>query len=74
MITASLGTTLLILLLETVWLLPVLDARAELVITGAEPPFSRMHLIYIAFDAIKVIALMTLGIATVRHYLKGSER
>ena len=72
--TATLGTALLILLLETVWLLPVLDARAELVITGAEPPFSQMHLIYIAFDATKVIALMTLGIATLRHYLKECER
>jgi len=70
--TATLGTALLLLLLESVWLLPVLDARAELVITGAEPPFSQMHLIYIAFDAIKVIALMTLGIATLQHYLKES--
>ena len=72
--TGSLGLVILILILETVWLLPVLDARAELVITGAEPPFSRMHIVYIVFDAVKLIALMTLGIATARHYLKEIER
>lgn len=72
--TGSLGIVMLILVLETAWLLPVLDARAELVITGAEPPFSRMHIVYIVFDAVKLIALMVLGITTARHYLKETER
>ena len=72
--TGSLGLAMLILVLETVWLLPALDARAELVISGAEPPFSRMHIVYIVFDAVKLIALITLGIATARHYLKETER
>ena len=72
--TGLLGLALLILLLETVWLLPVLDARAELVISGTEPPFSRMHVVYIVFDAAKLIVLMTLGIATARHYLRESKR
>lgn len=68
--TGVLGLALLILVLETVWLLPVLDARAELVISGVEPPFSRLHVVYIVFDALKLVALMMLGIATVRHHLK----
>ena len=72
--TGSLGVVILILILETLWLLPVLNARAELVISGAEPPFSRMHVVYIVFDAVKLITLMTLGIATTRHYLKEGER
>jgi hypothetical protein len=68
--TGLLGTIILILVFETVWLLPVLDARAELVITGAEAPFSRMHIVYIAMDSIKLIALLILGITTARHYLR----
>jgi hypothetical protein len=57
-----------ILLLETVWLLPVLDARAELVINGAEP-FSRLHLVYIACDATKLVLLFWLGTVVARWHL-----
>src|SRR5215203_2889751 len=57
-----------ILLLETVWLLPVLDARAELVINGAEP-FSRMHFVYIACDAAKLILLFCLGTVMARRHI-----
>jgi hypothetical protein len=71
--TTSLGAILLILVLETVWLLPVLDARAELVLAGTVPPFSNMHLVYIAFDAAKLLLLFTLGIATSRRYLRGAS-
>jgi hypothetical protein len=64
----------IILFLETVWLLPLLDARAELVIAGTAPPFSNSHIIYIVFDAIKLIVLLVLGIATARRViLRGSQ-
>lgn len=72
--TGLLGTILLILLLETVWLLPVLDARAELVIAGTGAPFSSLHVFYIVFDALKLIALLMLGITTLRQYLKEPVR
>lgn len=58
-----------ILVLETVWLLPWLDARAELVITGAAEPFSRMHFVYIGLDAIKLVMLMALGISMTKTHL-----
>ncbi|PYS99732.1 MAG: hypothetical protein DMF63_10455 [Acidobacteria bacterium] len=61
---------LLILILETVWLLPVLDARAIEVIAGTAPPFSRMHFVYIGFDALKLVMLLMLGIASTRNYLR----
>ena len=63
------GVALLILFLETVWLLPVLDARAELVIAGTASPFSNSHIVYIVFDAIKLISLAVLGIATTRRVI-----
>ena len=72
--TGLLGSVLLILLLETIWLLPALDARAELVIAGNAPPFSATHIVYIVFDASKLIALMTLGITSVRNTLLEAKR
>ena len=64
---------LLILFLETVWLLPVLDARAELVIAGTASPFSNSHIVYIVFDVIKLISLAVLGIATTRRMIAGGS-
>ncbi|MGE3953507.1 MAG: hypothetical protein AB7F88_19660 [Pyrinomonadaceae bacterium] len=66
--TVLLGLVLLILGVETLWLLPVLDARAEQVISGSAPPFSAMHFVYIVLDGLKVMALLALGIITVRHH------
>ncbi|HSK72082.1 MAG TPA: hypothetical protein VK892_10335 [Pyrinomonadaceae bacterium] len=60
----------LLLLLETFWLLPVLDARAIAVINGTSPPFSNLHVVYIIFDAIKFILLVALGANITRNYLK----
>ncbi|MCA1625353.1 MAG: hypothetical protein LC778_16455 [Acidobacteria bacterium] len=60
----------LLLFLETVWLLPVLDARAIEVINGRAAPFSNMHFIYIAFDAVKFVLLFALGISIAKNYLK----
>ncbi len=63
------GLAFVILILETVWLLPVLDARADLVIAGTAPPFSNTHIVYIVFDAIKLVVLAILGIATTRRMI-----
>ena len=46
------------LLLETLWLLPALDERAELVIDGGTPPPSHLHDLYIGIDAAKCLALL----------------
>ena len=59
----------LILGIETLWLLPVLDARAEQVINGTAEPFSKMHFIYIALDALKLILLFVLGVVVTRRLL-----
>ncbi len=63
------GIIAAILIAETVWLLPALDARAEKVIAGTAEPFSNLHLIYIALDAFKFVLLFVLGILTFRRYL-----
>lgn len=66
----SLAVICILLLLETVWLLPLLDARATLVISGEAAPFSNLHFVYIAFDAIKFILLFALGTSLAKNYLR----
>ena len=58
-----------ILVLETAWLLPVLDVRAEQVISGTAEPYSAIHVFYIIFDAIKVILLFALGLSVAKQHL-----
>ena len=50
-----------ILLLQTFWLLPMLDNRAELYIQGKDVPALNIHFYYIGMEAIKVIALCIIG-------------
>jgi hypothetical protein len=56
--------------LETVWLLPDLDARATEVIKGVTVPYSNTHLFYIAFDAVKFLLLFALGWNLTKQNLK----
>ena len=59
-----------LLLLQTVWLLPALDVRAEAVISGSAQPFSYTHIIYIVFEALKFILLFALGVNLAKEHLK----
>lgn len=53
---------LVVLLLQTFWLLPALDARAELHISGQPVAPSYLHVYYVAGELIKTICLVLLGI------------
>lgn len=64
------GVIFVLLLLETFWLLPVLDARATEVINGTAAPMSNSHFIYIAFDAVKFLLLFALGASLTKQNLK----
>lgn len=55
------AVSLLMLLVQTIWLLPALDARAELHIQGAAVPSSFLHVYYVLAEAIKVGCLLTFG-------------
>lgn len=56
------GLPVALLLLQTVWLLPSLDARAELVIQNGPAPPSQLHFVYVAFEVVKVVTLAVFGI------------
>jgi len=51
-----------ILILETAWLLPVLDVHAAMVIRGQEPPDHWEHWVYIILEILKVPVLLLIGL------------
>ena len=53
----------LILIVQTVWLLPALDHRAELIIQGQLLPPSKLHFYYVGLEVIKVVCLFIFGIS-----------
>ncbi|KZS42892.1 hypothetical protein AWE51_16120 [Aquimarina aggregata] len=68
-----LGISLLILGLQTIWLLPALDHRADLIIQGVDVPKSRLHLWYVLFEILKVISLFAYGMMLFKIYLEKSS-
>jgi hypothetical protein len=54
---------LLLLFTQTFWVLPALDARAELVINEKILPPSNLHFYYIGMEVAKIVALITFGIS-----------
>jgi len=51
----------ILLMADTFWLLPLLDERAKLVLTGHVPTKSYHHILYIIIDTIKFGLLIVLG-------------
>jgi hypothetical protein len=50
-----------VIALQALWLLPVLDARAEMIIQGETPPRAPWHTLYIAIEILKLLALLVVG-------------
>ncbi|HVS96534.1 MAG TPA: hypothetical protein VHE54_08600 [Puia sp.] len=55
-----------ILLIETVWLLPVLDRRAAAYIQGYTPPSSTIHVAFVTAELLKVGCLALAGITILK--------
>lgn len=53
---------LFILILQTIWVLPALDARAELHIKGIPVPRSNLHFYYVGLELVKVVCLVCSGL------------
>lgn len=64
------GAIFLLLILQTVWLLPLLNARAEQIIAGTTAPPSNTHLIFIAFEVLKFLLLFVLGANLLKSNLR----
>jgi hypothetical protein len=59
---------LVLLLIQTFWLLPMLDARANIVISGKELQSSSLHWYFVAAEVIKVGSLLILGLRLFRSF------
>ncbi|WP_344973857.1 hypothetical protein [Compostibacter hankyongensis] len=59
---------LLLLALETFWLLPRLDALAAVVISGEPVAPSRLHIYFVAAELLKTLALLFLGAGLFRAF------
>lgn len=53
--------TSIVLIIQTFGMLPVLDTRAEMYITGHTPPSSNLHFYYVITEVIKVGCLSIFG-------------
>lgn len=67
------GAIFVLLILQTGWLLPLLDARAEQIIAGMTALPSYNHLIYITFEILKFILLFILGASLLKDNLRLSR-
>ncbi len=56
----------LIVILQSVWLLPALDIRADMLIQAQEVPPSTLHFYYIGMEITKMICLILFGIQLFR--------
>ena len=52
---------------QTLWLLPLLDARVGTIMAGGTPPESNLHTIYIIAEALKLVVLLALGVVNLRR-------
>jgi len=55
-----------ILVLQSCWLLPALDARAQEIRAGKHVPESILHIIYAAAEGLKMLLLAASGIRMAR--------
>jgi hypothetical protein len=55
------GLAALIVALQWLWLLPMLDARAELIIQGGMPEPAPWHALYIGAEILKLLVLLMIG-------------
>ena len=68
-----LGLAWLSLTLQTVWLLPVLEDRVEVIIQGQTPAPSILHTIYVVLEVLKAVALAAYGFWNVLIMKTGAE-
>jgi hypothetical protein len=68
MIAAVFISTAVILILQTLWLLPLLNERASMIINGITPPSSNIHLYYILLEILKAAGLFLLGLMQADYF------
>jgi hypothetical protein len=57
----GIGIAALIVAVQSVWLLPLLDARAALIMQGGTPAAAPWHTLYVVAEVLKLLALLVTG-------------
>jgi hypothetical protein len=57
-----------IMITQSAWLLPLLSSRAELIVSGVEPPPSIAHAAYATTELTKLLLLLMLGFRSMRIF------
>lgn len=63
------GLSVVLLAIETFWLLPALDFRAVAVISGKVLPPSTLHWYFVGAEVVKLFSLLSLGYLFLRNFL-----
>ena len=66
-----LGLLFAIVLVQTAYLLPILNEQITQIQNGIEPPASSTHVVYVVVEVVKLITLIALGIAFSRMRVLG---
>lgn len=51
----------IIVIIDNAWLMPILDSRIEMILSGIEPPKSDAHWWYVGLELIKLFSLIIAG-------------
>lgn len=70
--TAAVAAICGVVALQAAWLRPALDARVGIVLAGGVPPEAPLHALYIGLEAVKLAALLALGIGLAFRRAGGS--
>jgi len=70
---AGCGALALILITQSMWLLPELSARTQQIIAGGEPPPSYVHGAYSVLELSKLLILLYLGFRSMQMLMGGTK-
>lgn len=62
-VVAAVAAAVAVLVLQLAAIRPVLNRRSDRVLAGGNPPRSRAHLLYVVAEAVKVVALVVVGVS-----------
>ncbi len=63
----ALGVVWLALAVKTIWLLPALEDRIQMIMQRQQPLPSALHSIYVGFEVAKALALAVYGFGNIYH-------
>lgn len=64
--------SMVVLVVQSIWLLPKLDERAQMIIQNIKVKESKIHILYVILELIKVISLMSYGLIVLKNKINGN--